>query len=109
MALSGCPSGGATNGYSLVVQGFSTSSTSGGNSYYDIGNGESIGNDNYARVYVRVQAGATANNLTFKPMIRLATDIDSTYQPYAKTNKQLTDEQGYFTEAQWTQIQALLS
>ena len=25
-------------------------------------------------------------------MLRLASDTDNTYQPYAKTNKQLTDE-----------------
>lgn len=30
--------------------------------------------------------------LTFKPMIRLAEDTDNTYQPYAKTNRQLTEE-----------------
>ena len=34
---------------------------------------------------------ASFTNSTIKPMIRLATDPDSTYQPYAMTNKQLTD------------------
>jgi len=39
---------------------------------------------------VKVFSGVTANNITFKPMIRLATDSDSTYQPYAMTNQQIT-------------------
>ena len=44
------------------------------------------------RVYVTVKSGAiytTAAKLY--PMIRLATDTDPTYQPYAMTNKELTD------------------
>ena len=43
-------------------------------------------------VIIRVNSGQTVSNLTFKPMIRLADDTDSTYQPYAKTNQQLTAE-----------------
>lgn len=31
------------------------------------------------------------DGVTLKPMLRLASDTDNTYQPYAKTNKQLTD------------------
>ena len=41
---------------------------------------------------VKVFSGVTANNITFKPMLRLATDSDSTYQPYAMTNKELTKQ-----------------
>jgi hypothetical protein len=40
-------------------------------------------------IYVRYNQ--TVNNLTFKPMLRLASDTDATYQPYAKTNYQLTN------------------
>lgn len=109
MIASGCPSGGATNKYSLAIQGFSTATPSGGNSYHDIGEGVTVGNDNYARAYVRIQNNITVSNLTFKPMIRLASDTDSTYQPYAKTNRELTSEQGYCTEDQYTAIQTLLS
>lgn len=39
---------------------------------------------------IRIAEGATVDNVTFYPMLRLASDTDSTYQPYAKTNKQLT-------------------
>lgn len=41
------------------------------------------------RYYLRVINGATIST-TFYPMIRLASDTDSTYQPYAETNYQLT-------------------
>lgn len=47
--------------------------------------------------------------ITIYPMLRLATDIDSGYQPYAKSNKQLTDEQGYVTDAQYTTLQTLFA
>ncbi len=39
-----------------------------------------------------VKSGATVSNLTFRPMIRLVDDSDDTYEPYAKTNQQLTKE-----------------
>lgn len=90
MIANGCPSGGATNVYSLVIQGFDTTTPSGGNAYYDIGNEVTIGNDDYARVYIRVQNNTTVNNLTFKPQIRLATDSNSDYQPHADDNQTLT-------------------
>ena len=36
--------------------------------------------------------GVTLSNLTFYPMIRLASITDDTYEPYAKTNQQLTED-----------------
>lgn len=39
--------------------------------------------------YLRIASG-TYNNVTVYPMIRLASDTDNTYQPYAKTNQELT-------------------
>lgn len=45
-------------------------------------------------VYMSLQAFVymdnTVSNLKFYPMLRLASDTDDTYQPYAKTNKELT-------------------
>ena len=41
-------------------------------------------------VALLVENGVTVNNLTFKPMIRLASDPDDTYVPYAQTNAELT-------------------
>jgi hypothetical protein len=42
------------------------------------------------RMIVRIYSGTTVSNVVFKPLLRLATDPDSTYQPYAMTNQQLT-------------------
>ena len=50
-----------------------------------------VSNAVYALVYVYVWNGKTVSNITFKPMLRLAADTDNTYQPYAKTNRQLTE------------------
>lgn len=41
-------------------------------------------------VDIVVRDGQIADNVIFKPMLRLATDSDSTYQPYAMTNQQMT-------------------
>lgn len=41
--------------------------------------------------YIYIKSGTTVNR-TFKPMLRLASDPDDTYTPYAMTNKELTDE-----------------
>lgn len=45
-------------------------------------------------IYLAVCIGAnvTVNDLVFYPMVRDAEDIDSDFQPYAKTNQQLTAE-----------------
>ncbi len=56
--------------------------------------------------YLRIASG-TYENVIVYPMMRLAIDANADYQPFAKTNKQLTDEQGYITEAQWTAINTL--
>lgn len=45
----------------------------------------------YGRSYLTVDTGTVLSNVKVYPMIRLASDTDPTYQPYAMTNKQLTD------------------
>lgn len=40
---------------------------------------------------LKVKSGQTISSVTIYPMIRSASDTDDTYQPYAMTNKQLTD------------------
>lgn len=47
-------------------------------------------NYNNLRISIRIKSGVTLSNVDVKPMIRLATDPDSTYEPYAATNQQLT-------------------
>lgn len=93
--ISGCPSGGGDSTYLLSVSynvggGSSTTLAS------DFGNGAEFttpqnANANYT-ILVKIISGTATTNLLFEPMLRLASDTDNTYQPYAKTNKQLTDE-----------------
>ena len=46
----------------------------------------------YIQMLTRIVTNYTADNLTFRPMIRLATDSDDTWKPYAKTNYELTQD-----------------
>lgn len=43
-------------------------------------------------IQIYMRSGDTFNNLELAIMLRLASDTDNTYEPYAMTNKQLTDE-----------------
>lgn len=46
-------------------------------------------------IFVWIKDGITANNVVFKPMLRLASDPDDTYVPYAMTNRELTEVKTY--------------
>lgn len=48
--------------------------------------------NNAYRVHFVIYANKTFNNEVFKPMLRLASDPDDTYQPYAMTNRELTEK-----------------
>lgn len=87
--LSGCPSGGSTSTYYLeVVNRVNNVTQILGK---DTGNGFEFDADGYPiGVRIVLKAGQTGTK-TFKPMIRLSTDADATYRPYAMTNKQLTE------------------
>lgn len=74
--ISGCPRNGNSNSYLLRYQ------QSGGIYVEDKGNGVLIPDYGDSRVIIRINAGYTCNNLTFFPMIRLATIEDDTYEPY---------------------------
>lgn len=85
--LNGCPANGSDSTYKL----YDGSSNDNWNDYGDgvtVTYSSSLANKS---IYIRIANGATVSNLTFKPMLRLATDTDPTYQPYAMTNKELTD------------------
>lgn len=43
-------------------------------------------------VAIWVTSGTVLSNVTFKPMVRLASDTDTTYSPHVMTNMQLTEE-----------------
>lgn len=72
--LSGCPKGGAYS--STYVLSATTAA--------DYGNGKSFTIEEETEIVVNigVYTGFTANNLTFYPMIRLASIEDDTYEPY---------------------------
>lgn len=97
--LSGCPSGGSDSTYYLEA--LCTKNSSAKSLGLDNGTGVDItvnGDDHgvdgaYVMVRGIVKNGyAVTNPITFFPMLRLASDTDDTYQPYAKTNRELTDE-----------------
>ena len=46
---------------------------------------------------IEVSTGTVLTNAVFKPMIRVAGDFDDTYEPYAKTNAQLTEDANKFS------------
>ena len=73
--LSGCPSGGGSTTYDIRY------SASGGR---DTGSGTTITITEPTEIYVAIliRSGVTVDNLVFKPMIRLASISDSTYEPY---------------------------
>lgn len=66
--------------------------------YITLTNGEekilSASNNYDANILIQYDNGVTYNNVTFKPMLRLATDTDDTYVPYAMTNRELTEKYG---------------
>lgn len=49
-------------------------------------------NATYTETTIFVLKDTVVDNITIYPMLRLASDTDSTYQPYAKSNQELTKE-----------------
>lgn len=84
--LNGCPSGGAIGTYVLYL-------TDGTNDYVDTGNGVQFiydSNKTYTLRFVVYMSVNLTTPIVFKPMIRLATDESSDYEPYSMTNQELT-------------------
>lgn len=81
---SGCPKNGSTTTYRLVVA--RTSATTGGFELIarDYGDGVAFELTEETDVYIgcEIVSGVTVTNLTFKPMVRLASITDDTYEPY---------------------------
>ena len=88
--ITGCPSGGGGSTYSLRV--YDSSATTVAD---DVGEGISFTANNLANcrtnLIVRKDV-AISTPIVFAPMIRDSKDTDDTYVPYAKTNRQLTEE-----------------
>lgn len=96
--LSGCPSGGSSTTYHLRFYNYSGQSSGTIPVATDYGYGTepftvSLSANVYINVTIRVKSGAIITTpVTFSPMIRLASDTDDTYVPYAMTNKELMDK-----------------
>ena len=75
--ITGCPSGGSTSSYRLVI------GITGVGEKYDDGNGINItvSSDNTYYFAIFVYGGQTVSNLVFKPMIASGTE-DRPYEPY---------------------------
>ena len=104
--LTGCPEGGympdpeidpdpndtyRLNAISLVGTDGDIRSDIGDGVKFTVGDFSNFIND--AIVAIRIgNSGVNMNGKVFKPMIRLASDEDDTYQHYVKTNSELTDD-----------------
>lgn len=82
--FSGCPAGGGTSTYRVLVYKYKDGTTT-ESSVSDIGSGALLdptdGTFNQVRVGLRVFSGVTANNLIFKPQIEVGTTATE-YAPY---------------------------
>lgn len=78
--LTGCPSGGSWNTFYLTAY-----ASSEWLSAPDFGSGCRIENKTVTQVVISIASGYTANNLTFKPMLRYTDITDSTYEPYKES------------------------
>lgn len=93
--LSGCPSGGELDKTYFLLLG---KVVNGQNSRIvsDTGSGATFTLNEDTTIYLvgRFIAGTNAEGLTFKPMIRLASDTDDTYEPYKSKAATITTENG---------------
>lgn len=87
--LNGCADGGEWEGYRLDVYEHSN-----GLGFIGVQTTEEliISNKSSAVVRIRIARSTVISNKTFKPMLRLASDPDNTYVPYAPTNAKLNEE-----------------
>ena len=102
MILNGCPAGGGNNTFSLRASGIAG----------ETGSGLEIPANSTATYYIRIALGYNAQNVLFKPMIRLSTETDPTFAPYSNicpitgydecevesVGKNLFDEDGFISE-----------
>ena len=77
----------SANTYKLVGRVTNTSTSA--RRYINTKDGEMLiatgENEIIDRIYINVQSGITVNNVVFKPMLRLSSVSDSTYEPYVGT------------------------
>ena len=95
--LTGCPDGGSAGTYQLYAR-IANSSDGYIRDIHDFG-GEGARftpelrptGTNLASIRIFVKSGQVLNNKVFKPMLRYAFDPDGTYEPYAASNRDLSE------------------
>jgi hypothetical protein len=80
--LTGCPAGGTTRTYRMTADCYKDNQFV--ETAFDLGEGLVIkaADVDYVNINIFVYGGTTLANLVFYPMLRLATNTDSTYEPY---------------------------
>lgn len=73
--FTGCPSGGGVDKYRIDDMSKIADDGAGGSGVYS--------ENTTAQIRLRIAKGATVNNLLFKPMIRLSSVNDDTFEPYS--------------------------
>lgn len=85
--LSGCPAGGGITTYDLRWYLYSS-----GRSAYDQGSGAAVnkaGGTTSSNISILIRSGVNVDGVVFKPMLRKSVITDSTFEPYAPTNREL--------------------
>lgn len=90
--LSGAPEGSSASTYYICVRDDEDNDVS-----VDYGNGDtySYTYDDYYGVYLVIKSGTVLSDVVFKPMLRIASDPDSTFQYFSASNKWLSESYGF--------------
>lgn len=82
--LTCCPAGGSADSYRAIARIYDSEDNPLTATLIDTGEGLTVTgfDDSYINVIIRISSGVTAENLTFRPMLRYAEITDGTYEPY---------------------------
>ena len=82
--LTCCPAGGSADSYRAIARIYDSEDNPLTATLIDTGEGLTVtgSDDSYINVIIRISSGVTAENLTFRPMLRCAEITDGTYEPY---------------------------
>ncbi len=82
--LTCCPAGGSADSYRAIARIYDSEDNPLTATLIDTGEGLTVTgfDDSYINVIIRISSGVTAENLTFRPMLRCAEITDGTYEPY---------------------------
>ena len=93
ITLNGCPANGSNSTYQLMYYVYDGSVNA-----QDFGNGVTFTPTNNSFVQIVIRSGVTVNGLVFKPMIRLASETDATFEPYQGQDAVMSFNQDVYGE-----------